>query len=97
MVIGCLLDDEKVKLYFRLVNKGYVVRFVFMVVIFGEIFEVFFWLKLFCVMNYEVNKIKSKIFMKYFEEVIMLNKIILKGFLVLGFEKIGFLVSYLVV
>ncbi|XP_048608744.1 WD repeat-containing protein 11 isoform X2 [Brassica napus] len=86
---GCLLDDEKAKLYSRLVNKGYTARFAFTAAIFGETSEAFFWLKLPCAMNYEANKIKSKISTKHFEEATMLNKITSKGPSVSGFEKIG--------
>ncbi|KAF2582469.1 hypothetical protein F2Q68_00002059 [Brassica cretica] len=93
---GCLLDDEKAKLYSRLVNKGYAARFAFTAAIFGETSEAFFWLKLPCAMNYEANKIKSKISTKHFEEATMLNKITSKGPSVSGFEKIGSLVSHLV-
>ncbi|KAG5404864.1 hypothetical protein IGI04_010983 [Brassica rapa subsp. trilocularis] len=86
---GCLLDDEKAKLYSRLVNKGYAARFAFTAAIFGETSEAFFWLKLPCAMNYEANKIKSKISTKHFEEATMLNKITPNGPSVSGFEKIG--------
>ncbi|CAH8386239.1 unnamed protein product [Eruca vesicaria subsp. sativa] len=86
---GCLLDDEKVKLYSSLVNKGYAARFAFTSAIFGETSEAFFWLKLPCAMNYEDNRITSKVSTKHFEEATMLNKITLKGPSASGFEKFG--------
>lgn len=96
MATGCLLDDEKVKLYSSLVNKGYAARFAFTAAIFGETSEAFFWLKLPCAMNYEVNNITSKVSAKHFEEATMLNKITSTGPSASGFEKIGSLVSHLV-
>ncbi|KAJ4872030.1 Transducin family protein / WD-40 repeat family protein [Raphanus sativus] len=86
---GCLLDDEKVRLYSSLVNKGYAARFAFTAAIFGETSEAFFWLKLPCAMNYEVNNITSKVSTKHFEEATMLNKTTSKGSSASGFEKIG--------
>ncbi|KAG2331850.1 hypothetical protein Bca52824_003030 [Brassica carinata] len=86
---GCLLDDEKVKLYSSLVNKGYAARFAFTAAIFGETSEAFFWLKLPCAMNYEVNNITSKVSTKHFEEATMLTKTTSNESSALGFEKIG--------
>lgn len=96
MPTGCLLDDEKVKLYSSLVNKGYAARFAFTAAIFGETSEAFFWLKLPCAMNYEVNSITSKVSTKHFEEATMLTKTTSNESSASGFEKIGSLVSNLV-
>nr|XP_009381634.1 PREDICTED: WD repeat-containing protein 11 isoform X1 [Musa acuminata subsp. malaccensis] len=43
---GCILDDERVRLYASLANKGSAVRFAFAAAIFGEVSEAMFWLQL---------------------------------------------------
>ncbi|KAF3790619.1 WD repeat-containing protein 11 [Nymphaea thermarum] len=43
---GCLLDNERVRLYAKLVDKGYAVRFAFAALLFGDPSEALFWLQL---------------------------------------------------
>lgn len=43
---GCILDDERVKLYASLVSKGSAARFAFAAAIFGDVSEALFWLQL---------------------------------------------------
>ncbi|XP_010533145.1 PREDICTED: WD repeat-containing protein 11 [Tarenaya hassleriana] len=57
---GCLLDDEKAKLYSSLVNKGCAARFAFAAAIFGEVSEALFWLQLPNAMNHLMNKLANK-------------------------------------
>ncbi|WOK98641.1 WD repeat-containing protein 11 isoform X2 [Canna indica] len=43
---GCILDDERVRLYASLVHKGSAARFAFAAAIFGDVSEALFWLQL---------------------------------------------------
>ncbi|CAN8287938.1 unnamed protein product [Cochlearia groenlandica] len=43
---GCLLDDERAKLYADVIKKGSATRFAFAAAVFGETSEAFFWLQL---------------------------------------------------
>ncbi|XP_010510885.1 PREDICTED: WD repeat-containing protein 11-like isoform X1 [Camelina sativa] len=84
---GCLLDDEKAKLYSSLVNKGCAARFAFAAAIFGETSEALFWLQLPSAMNHVVNKTASKSPEKHSDETSMLSKTTSKGPSASGFEK----------
>ncbi|AEC07867.1 Transducin family protein / WD-40 repeat family protein [Arabidopsis thaliana] len=86
---GCLLDDEKAKLYSSLVNKGCAARFAFAAAIFGETSEALFWLQLPSAMKHVVNKTASKSAKKQFEETATLSKTSSKGPSSTGFEKNG--------
>ncbi|XP_057967387.1 uncharacterized protein LOC131157338 [Malania oleifera] len=57
---GCILDDERVRLYSTAVNKGSAVRFAFAAAIFGESSEAIFWLQLPRALNYLMNKLANK-------------------------------------
>lgn len=57
---GCILDDERAKLYAKVVNKGCTVRFAFAAAIFGESSEALFWLQLPHALNYLINKLVNK-------------------------------------
>lgn len=76
---GCLLDDEKAKLYSNIVNKGYAARFAFASAIFGEASEAFFWLQLPCATSHVGKKIANKSPAKHFEEPYMPSKTTSKG------------------
>ncbi|KAL1195386.1 hypothetical protein V5N11_019949 [Cardamine amara subsp. amara] len=54
---GCLLDDERAKLYADVVKKGYAARFAFAAAIFGETSEAFFWLQLPQAIRHLMNKL----------------------------------------
>lgn len=43
---GCILDDERARLYASIVDKGSAARFAFAAAIFGEFSEALFWLQL---------------------------------------------------
>ncbi|KAI3801828.1 hypothetical protein L1987_29945 [Smallanthus sonchifolius] len=43
---GCILDDERVRQYATILNKGSAARFSFAAAIFGETLEAYFWLQL---------------------------------------------------
>ncbi|KAB1199382.1 WD repeat-containing protein 11 [Morella rubra] len=57
---GCILDDERAKLYAKVVNKGCTVRFAFAAAIFGESSEALFWLQLPHALDYLINKLVNK-------------------------------------
>ncbi|KAM3762003.1 hypothetical protein ACB098_01G311700 [Castanea mollissima] len=57
---GCILDDERAKLYAKVVNKGCAARFAFAAAIFGESSEALFWLQLPRALNYLINKLVNK-------------------------------------
>lgn len=57
---GCILDDERAKLYAKVVNKGCAARFAFAAAIFGESSEALFWLQLPRALNYVINKLVNK-------------------------------------
>lgn len=57
---GCILDDERAKLYAKVVNKGCSVRFAFAAAIFGESSEALFWLQLPHALNHLMNKSINK-------------------------------------
>ncbi|KAL0427142.1 UNVERIFIED_CONTAM: WD repeat-containing protein 11 [Sesamum latifolium] len=57
---GCLLDDERVRLYTKVVKKGPTLRLAFAAAIFGEIMEALFWLQLPHALNHLMNKLVNK-------------------------------------
>ncbi|XP_060172064.1 uncharacterized protein LOC132603153 [Lycium barbarum] len=57
---GCILNDEMVRLYAGLVDKGSAVRFAFAAAIFGEPMEALFWLQLPRALNYWMNRLTNK-------------------------------------
>lgn len=57
---GCILNDEMVRLYASLVDKGSAVRFAFAAAIFGESMEALFWLQLPRALNYWMNRLINK-------------------------------------
>lgn len=57
---GCILDDERARLYAKIMNKGSAVRLAFAATIFGESSEALFWLQLPRALNHLINKTLSK-------------------------------------
>ncbi|CAK9170951.1 unnamed protein product [Ilex paraguariensis] len=57
---GCLLDDERARLYATIVNKGSAVRFAFAAAVFGESSEALFWLQLPHALKHLMNKLVNK-------------------------------------
>ncbi|KAK8604748.1 hypothetical protein V6N13_082223 [Hibiscus sabdariffa] len=57
---GCILDDEKARLYATIVNKGCAARFAFAAATFGEVSEALFWLQLPHAINHLMNKLINK-------------------------------------
>ncbi|KAE9602295.1 putative transcription factor WD40-like family [Lupinus albus] len=57
---GCILDDERAKLYASIVGKGCAARFAFAATIFGESSEALFWLQLPRAFKYMMNKLLRK-------------------------------------
>ncbi|KAL0333972.1 UNVERIFIED_CONTAM: hypothetical protein Sangu_1553400 [Sesamum angustifolium] len=57
---GCLLDDERVRLYAKVVKKGSTLRLAFAAGIFGESMEALFWLQLPHALNHLMNKLVNK-------------------------------------
>uniref|UniRef100_A0A5B7AX15 Putative WD repeat-containing protein 11-like isoform X2 n=1 Tax=Davidia involucrata TaxID=16924 RepID=A0A5B7AX15_DAVIN len=57
---GCILDDERARLYATVVNKGSAVRFAFAAAIFGESSEALFWLQLPRALTHLMNKLIDK-------------------------------------
>ncbi|PRQ46333.1 putative transcription factor WD40-like family [Rosa chinensis] len=92
---GCILDDERAKLYAKVVNKGCSVRFAFAAAIFGESSEALFWLQLPHALNYLMNKSINKSPQKAtvsasvpeLDDASMLSRITSKGKSVSGREK----------
>ncbi|KAL2929681.1 WD repeat-containing protein 11 [Bienertia sinuspersici] len=52
---GSILDDERARLYAKILNKGSAVRFAFASMIFGESSEALFWLQLPRALNHLIN------------------------------------------
>ncbi|KAM7265985.1 hypothetical protein ACFE04_003668 [Oxalis oulophora] len=94
---GCILDDEKARLYANIVNKGYAARFAFVAAIFGETSEALFWLQLPHALNNLMNKLISKSSQKVpesasipeIDDAAMLNRISSKGKTVLKSGKMN--------
>ncbi|VYS59143.1 unnamed protein product [Arabidopsis thaliana] len=57
---GCLLDDERAKLYADVVKKGYAARFAFAASVFGETSEALFWLQLPQAIRHLMNKLTRR-------------------------------------
>ncbi|CAA3029155.1 WD repeat-containing 11 isoform X1 [Olea europaea subsp. europaea] len=57
---GCLLDDQRVRLYASLVNKGFAARLAFAAAVFGESTEALFWLQLPQALNHLMIKLVNK-------------------------------------
>ncbi|XP_010535861.1 PREDICTED: WD repeat-containing protein 11 [Tarenaya hassleriana] len=57
---GCLLDDERAKIYAAVVGKGCAARFAFAAAIFGETAEALFWLQLPQAISHLMNKLARK-------------------------------------
>ncbi|XP_022729345.1 WD repeat-containing protein 11-like [Durio zibethinus] len=57
---GCILDDERARLYATVVNKGCAARFAFAAATFGEVSEALFWLQLPRAINHLMNKLVNK-------------------------------------
>lgn len=57
---GCILDDERARLYASIVNKGCAARFAFAAAIFGESAEALFWLKLPKAIKHLMNRLVNK-------------------------------------
>uniref|UniRef100_A0A1J3DP85 WD repeat-containing protein 11 n=1 Tax=Noccaea caerulescens TaxID=107243 RepID=A0A1J3DP85_NOCCA len=57
---GCLLDDERAKLYADVVKKGCAARFAFAAAVFGETSEAFFWLQLPQAIRHLMNKLMRR-------------------------------------
>ncbi|MCD7467958.1 hypothetical protein HAX54_005675 [Datura stramonium] len=84
---GCILNDEMVRLYAGLVDKGSAVRFAFAAAIFGEPMEALFWLQLPRALNYWMNRLTNKsparapqsASTSELDEASMLNRISSKG------------------
>ncbi|KAJ1443908.1 WD40-repeat-containing domain superfamily [Sesbania bispinosa] len=57
---GCILDDERAKLYASIVDKGCAARFAFAATIFGESSEALFWLQLPQALKHVINKLLRK-------------------------------------
>ncbi|XP_021634010.1 WD repeat-containing protein 11 isoform X3 [Manihot esculenta] len=92
---GCMLDDERARLYATIVNKGCAVRFAFAAAVFGETSEALFWLQLPHALKHLMNKLVNKspqkvpvsASMPEIDDTAMLNRIASKGKLVNGTEK----------
>ncbi|GAV82489.1 hypothetical protein CFOL_v3_25940 [Cephalotus follicularis] len=84
---GCILDDERARLYATVVNKGCAMRFAFAAAIFGETSEALFWLQLPRALNHLMNKLVNKspheapvsVSNPELDDAAMLNRITLKG------------------
>jgi len=59
-ILGCLLDDERAKLYADVVKKGYAARFAFAASVFGETSEALFWLQLPQAIRHLMNKLTRR-------------------------------------
>ncbi|PKI79594.1 hypothetical protein CRG98_000069 [Punica granatum] len=57
---GCILDEERARLYATVVNKGCAVRFAFAASVFGESPEALFWLQLPRALNHLMSKFVKK-------------------------------------
>ncbi|KAF7152680.1 hypothetical protein RHSIM_Rhsim01G0066800 [Rhododendron simsii] len=57
---GCILDDERARLYASIVHKGFAARFAFAAAIFGESAEALFWLQLPKALDHLLNKLVNK-------------------------------------
>lgn len=99
---GCLLDNEMVKLYGSIVNKGCAVRLGFAAAIFGEPMEALFWLQLPNAVNHWMKKLVNKspavsqsTSAPELDEAAMLNRISSRGKVAPGSEERNVVVSHL--
>ncbi|KAF8036620.1 hypothetical protein BT93_C2369 [Corymbia citriodora subsp. variegata] len=83
---GCILDEERARLYATVVNKGCIVRFAFAAAVFGESSEALFWLQLPHALNHLMNKLVRKSLQRApasqaseLDETAMLSRITSKG------------------
>ncbi|XP_071737207.1 uncharacterized protein [Rutidosis leptorrhynchoides] len=83
---GCILDDERVRQYASILNKGSAARFSFAAAIFGETSEAYFWLQLPRALKHLMNNLASKSMQKTSEksssetdDVSLLSRISSKG------------------
>ncbi|KAL6585966.1 hypothetical protein OROMI_002610 [Orobanche minor] len=98
---GCLLDDERVRLYAKVVNRGSMLRLAFAAAIFGESMEALFWLQLPHALNHFMNKLVNRLSQKgphkaqnpEIDETSMLSRISSKGKSVPGSVKKNVLVK----
>lgn len=58
--LGCILDDERAKLFAKVVDKGCAVRFAFAAAMFGDTSEALFWLQLPRAFNHLMKKLVNK-------------------------------------
>ncbi|KDP30267.1 hypothetical protein JCGZ_17049 [Jatropha curcas] len=92
---GCILDDERARLYATIVNKGCAARFSFAAAIFGETSEALFWLQLPHALKHLMNKLVNKSPKKPsnsasipgLDDTAMLTRIASKGKSLAGTEK----------
>ncbi|KAK9073807.1 hypothetical protein SSX86_006401 [Deinandra increscens subsp. villosa] len=83
---GCILDDERVRQYAALLNKGSAARFSFAAAIFGETSEAYFWLQLPRALKHLMNNLANKSLQKKsvtssseIDDVSLLTRISSKG------------------
>ncbi|KAK9055097.1 hypothetical protein SSX86_026177 [Deinandra increscens subsp. villosa] len=57
---SCILDDERVRQYATILNKGCAARFSFAAAIFGETLEAYFWLQLPHALKHLLNMLANK-------------------------------------
>ncbi|XP_008809225.1 WD repeat-containing protein 11 isoform X2 [Phoenix dactylifera] len=57
---GCILDDERARLYSSVSNKGSAARFAFAAAVFGEFSEALFWLQLPQALCHSVDKSENR-------------------------------------
>ncbi|KAH6761586.1 Transducin family protein / WD-40 repeat family protein [Perilla frutescens var. hirtella] len=57
---ACLLDDERVRLYSKVVKRGSTLKLAFAAAVFGESMEALFWLQLPRALNHLMNKLTNK-------------------------------------
>ncbi|XP_043699328.1 WD repeat-containing protein 11-like isoform X2 [Telopea speciosissima] len=57
---GCILDEERARLYAAVVNKGAAARFSFAAAVFGESFEALFWLQLPRALSHLMKRLAKK-------------------------------------
>ncbi|KAL6560909.1 hypothetical protein OROHE_006086 [Orobanche hederae] len=58
---ACLLDDERVRLYSKVVKRGSTLRLAFAAAVFGKSMEALFWLQLPHDLNHPMNKLADKL------------------------------------
>ncbi|KAJ4950939.1 hypothetical protein NE237_027771 [Protea cynaroides] len=63
---GCILDDERTRLYAAVVNKGAAARFAFAAAVFGESSEAHFWLQLPRALSHSMNRLNMTRHQKFF-------------------------------